>query len=313
MKLNVHGVGSRYKTSCLEICNAIPEVVPLEQLARHLIGSVIYINYPHFIEAFVTAVSNSEGYIRGTSSQQVQPWSIKELSSRPDKIRKIIKGYVSGEQFVGSGGITLVGGDERMEELDVLVHIRPFGGLVDNTAILEQDGTPTTLSSPQIVKTYMETEMEVPLFVTSWIPVKPDPRLQGKPIRLEVDPYTIRVDETKQSETLTKQISSNATKKKRKTNTDNNKKQPSSTNNPLAHKFKFRPKSYRGLSSPIFTQRQGYHTGIGSSPVLQSYSDARFDTTVFYPSLSSLRHSDRLLTERTFPTLSRSVNNIRSE
>lgn len=174
LRVNVHGTKSRYKTSCLEIENSIPEVIPTETLAEHLIGTLLWINYPHFVEAFVTAVSDSGGVIRGQSSRKI--WSGEDFTRRKRRVHKIVHAYVFGEKMVGTGGVALIGGEEAMEHLDILLYVRPFSGL-------------KTLEDGTIVKTFAKFEIEVPLFVTGWAPQGVDPRLASLPVRLEKDPY----------------------------------------------------------------------------------------------------------------------------
>jgi 5'-3' exoribonuclease 1 len=174
IRINIHGSRSRYKTCCLEIENRMPEVLPAEALAEHLNGTMIWINFPHYLEAFVTAVSDNNVMIRGKEKPKV--WETKELGKRKRRLQQVVDQYVFGENLVGTGGICLVGGDDAMQDLEVLIHVRPFSGL-------------KTLSDGTVVKTFAEFELEVPLFVTGWAPVQVDSRLLDVPVRLEKDPF----------------------------------------------------------------------------------------------------------------------------
>jgi 5'-3' exonuclease/20S proteasome alpha/beta subunit len=174
IRINIHGSRSRYKTCCLEIENRMPEVLPAEALAEHLNGTMIWINFPHYLEAFVTAVSDNNVIIRG--KEKPKYWDTKELGKRKRRIQQVVDQYVFGESLVGTGGISLVGGDDAMQDLEVLIHVRPFSGL-------------KTLSDGTVVKTYADFELEVPLFVTGWAPVQVDSRLLDVPVRLEKDPF----------------------------------------------------------------------------------------------------------------------------
>ena len=174
LRVNVHGSSSRYKTACLELENPMPEVIPVETIAQHLIGTVVWINYPHFIEALVTAVSDSAGYSRGQNPRQ--PWNREEAEARNKRIPRILDGFVFGEKLVGTGGITLVGGEDAMKDLDVTLHVRPLSGL-------------NTLKDGSIVKTFAKFEVEVPLFVTAWVPKRVDERFSHVPAWLEKDPF----------------------------------------------------------------------------------------------------------------------------
>lgn len=174
LRVNVHGVKSRYQTSCLELENFMPYVVELPVLASQLIGTIVYINYPHYIEAFVTAVSNGRCSIRGEGPLRVLPKY--DVVARENRLKRIVKSYVTGEGQVGTGGICLVD-EQAMLESDVLLHVRPLSGL-------------KKLGAGSFAKSYSTFEVEVPLFVTTWGPAKCDPRLAGIPTLLEKDPFT---------------------------------------------------------------------------------------------------------------------------
>lgn len=175
LRINVHGSKSRYKTACLEIQNPIPEILSLEELSKRLIGSIVYIDYPHFLQAFVTAVSNSEGYYRGKAGKMTS-WNEEESAKRNRRVSKIVTNYVFGEKLVGTGGLTLVDGEEVMDSLDVLLYVRPFVGL-------------RTLSNGVVGRLFAKFEVEVPLFVTGWAPKQKDERFSSYPVLLEKDPY----------------------------------------------------------------------------------------------------------------------------
>jgi 5'-3' exonuclease/20S proteasome alpha/beta subunit len=175
IRVNVFGSSSRYKTACLELNDALPEVVPIDTLASHLIGTTVFINYPHLIEAFVTAISDSRGIVRG---QQAKSWSSKEANNRRDHAKKIMLAQVFGEKLTGTGGLALTAtadGSSR-DEVDVLLHVRPLQGLKETP-----NGT--------TVKTFANFEVDVPLFVTAWAPVREDSRSKNAPALLEKDPY----------------------------------------------------------------------------------------------------------------------------
>jgi len=173
--VNVHGSRSRYQTACLELDNPIPEILPIEKLATQLVGTIIYINYPHLIEAFVTGISDSKSIIVGPSKPR--PWTGKEAVDRKDRLFRAVSSYVFGEKLVGTGGVALAHGGTPMEELETLLHVRPLAGLKE-------------LPDGQIGKTFAKFEVEVPMFATSWAPYKEDPRLYNLPAILEKDPYT---------------------------------------------------------------------------------------------------------------------------
>lgn len=175
LKVNIHGNPSRYKTACLEIENPLPEVLSTEILGEYLIGRTVWINYPHFLQGFVTAVSDAKGFIRGKHGSKVF-WNTEEAAGRKIRVQRIVDNYVFGEKLVGTGGISLVGGEDVMNNVETLLYVRPFGGLKTTP-----DGT--------TVKTFSKFEMEVPLFVTGWAPQRMDKRLANLPLLLEEDPF----------------------------------------------------------------------------------------------------------------------------
>lgn len=176
IRVNVHGTKSRYKTACLEIENPVPDAMfSLESLSSKLIGKLIWINYPHFIQAFVTAVSDNDGFIRG-KEPKLQPWSNEERTLRRKRVTKVANQYVFGESKVGTGGIGLADGEEAMDALEKLIYVRPYVGTRELP-----DGT--------VGKVFAKFEVEVPLFVTCWAPQKIDHRLANLPVLLEKDPY----------------------------------------------------------------------------------------------------------------------------
>lgn len=152
----------------------MPEILSLEFLAKQLIGTVVYINYPHLIEAFVTAVSDSDRIIRG--QEAMRNWSGPEKTRRKDLVYSTVRRYIFGEGLVGTGGMTIHGEEEKMDDMSILLNVRPLAGL-------------QTTENGTTVKTYATFETLVPLFVTSWVPFKEDERLANIPARLEMDPY----------------------------------------------------------------------------------------------------------------------------
>lgn len=173
IRVNVHGSPSRYKTALLELSNMMPEVHPIDWLAR-FIGTIIYINYPFMTEALVTAVSDANGIIRGGEDPKF--WGKQEAIDREKRLRSTLKQQVFGQKLTGSGGLTLAQSEGDIENLKVLFNVRPLKGRV-------------TMDDGQVVKSFSKFEVEVPIFATSWIPVNPDTRLANLPVRLEKDPY----------------------------------------------------------------------------------------------------------------------------
>ena len=94
--VDVFGLRSRYKTACLEHSTAMPTLPPLDALGRSLIGSCIFINYPHLTEAFVTAVSNETHVIRGKDNK-TKRWSKKEAMAWTARIDSLTREYAKGQ------------------------------------------------------------------------------------------------------------------------------------------------------------------------------------------------------------------------
>jgi len=176
LRVNIHGLKSRYITACLEMKNDLPEMIPIELLASQLIGTVVYIDYPHLKQALVTAISDSKAVVRGQNSRP-RPWTAQEASDRKARVTQVISRYVFGEKLVGTGGLALASGGTAMEDLEVLLYVRPFRGL-------------KTLEDGTVGRRFAKFEVEVPLFVTSWAPTREDERLAGIPALLEKDPYS---------------------------------------------------------------------------------------------------------------------------
>jgi 20S proteasome subunit beta 5 len=170
MGINVFGSRSRSKTACLEISKFMPPLPPIEALGPKLIGTCIYVNYPYFIEGFVTAVSDENVLIRGKN--EPRRWTSAEAERWQISRDGVTGRYETGEGYTGTGGVTIP------EDQTILLSVRPFEGLV--TA---KDGTQ--------VKSYAKFEIEVPLISSFWVPSHPDPRLSAVPSRLEKNPFDV--------------------------------------------------------------------------------------------------------------------------
>jgi hypothetical protein len=167
--IDVFGLKSRYKTACLEHSAALPTLPPLEALGHSLIGSTIWINYPHLTEAFVTAVSNESQCIRGKDGKPKR-WSKKKAMDWTARRASLIGEYKMGQGFSGTGGLIL------SEHQEVLLSVRPFQGL-------------RTLPGGTTAKAFSKFELEVPIMATLWAPHQTDHRLSNVPALLEKDPY----------------------------------------------------------------------------------------------------------------------------
>jgi len=175
LNVNVHGAPSRYHTSMIELNNDLPEVIQVETLAEQLIGKHVFVNYPHLIECFVTAVSDSRVVIRG--KEPPKSWTPAEAAARRARVRSICRSYVKGQKMTGTGGLAVAG--VNADEAEILLSVRPLKGIR-----VGSDGP--------VGKVFAKFEVEVPSFVTSWAPVRADHRLENLPRILEKeDPYTV--------------------------------------------------------------------------------------------------------------------------
>jgi len=167
--VNVFGMPSRYKTACLEHSVVMPRLPGLETLGQALIGSTIWINYPHLTEGFITSVSTDAHVIRGKETA-LQRWSIKEAETWISRRDQVVADYETGQGFTGTGGLTV------SPNQDIILTVRPFESLRQMP-----DGT--------TVKTFSKSEIDVPIVATLWSPPQADPRIAGLPSLLEKDPY----------------------------------------------------------------------------------------------------------------------------
>jgi 20S proteasome subunit beta 5 len=168
--INVFGGKSRYKTSCLELSAFMPPLPPLENLAPKLIGTSIFVNYPHFVEALITAVSDEHTVVRGRNKPR--RWTEKESEKWRVQRDGITRRFEIGEGYTGTGGMIIP------DDQSVTLSVRPLEGLVET-----KDGI--------TVKSYAKFEIEVPILSTFWNPSRPDPRLAGVPSRLEKNAFEV--------------------------------------------------------------------------------------------------------------------------
>jgi 20S proteasome subunit beta 5 len=168
--INVHGGKSRYKTASLEISSLMPPLPPVELLAPKLVGTTVFINYPYFVEALVTAVSDEKMTVRG--KKDPRKWTPEEANRWKLQRDGVIRRAEVGEGYCGTGGLIVP------EDQPITLSVRPFQGF-------------STTKSGQQVKTFAVFELEIPLISTFWAPSQPDPRLIGVPSRLEKNAYEI--------------------------------------------------------------------------------------------------------------------------
>lgn len=109
--LNIFGTRSRYNTCVLKMEDFMYSILPSAKvLAPKFIGTQIFYNYPHFSEAFVTAVSDSHGIQRGgcvsgaNGANEYRKWNTSESDLWKQNSMRLYKQYLFGENKVGSGG-----------------------------------------------------------------------------------------------------------------------------------------------------------------------------------------------------------------
>lgn len=175
--IDVFSSRSRYKTSCLAMANMMPPLPPIEDLAPKLIGSSVFINYPYFLEGFVTSVSNETTTIRGQNEPRY--WSDKEAAAWRNRKEAISRQFLTGEGLSGTGGLMIP------EDQPISLTVRPFEKIART-----KDGT--------AVKSYAKFEVEVPLVSTFWNPTLPDPRL-NLPSRLEKNRFEVAMSTGKKN------------------------------------------------------------------------------------------------------------------
>jgi len=120
--INVFGMRSRYRTALLVLGEVLPNTPPIEMLGKKLIGTTIFINYPYLMEAFVTAISDSESTMRGVGDNNLHRWDANESLFFRQKSSAMKKDEAFGEKLTGSGGW-------MMPEHDIVVTARPLKGL----------------------------------------------------------------------------------------------------------------------------------------------------------------------------------------
>jgi hypothetical protein len=170
--IDVFSSRSRYRTSCLEMSNIFPAegLPPIEDIAASLIGTTVFVNYPYFLEGYVTAVSNEFVTIRGESESK--QWADNEATIWKNKRDGVVRQFLIGEGVTGTGGLVIP------EEQPVTLSVRPFKQIIQG-----KDGTK--------LKCYAKFEMEVPLMTTFWSPQCSDPRLENLPSKLEKNRFDI--------------------------------------------------------------------------------------------------------------------------
>ncbi|KAG7370128.1 proteasome subunit beta [Nitzschia inconspicua] len=174
MGLNIFGGRSRYKTATLEVSSLMPPLPPVAFLGPKLIGTTVFINYPHYIEALVTAVSDQKITVRG--KKEPRKWTQEEESRWKFQRDGMIRQAEIGEGRTGTGGLVL-----PSEEV-ITLSVRPMKGL-------------STMNDGTLVKTYAKFEIEIPLISTFWGPSNLDPRLCNVPSRLEKNPYEVALND----------------------------------------------------------------------------------------------------------------------
>lgn len=165
--IKVFGTRSRYKTALLNMSKPLPPMPPVQILRKVFVGTTIYIRYPHFLEAFVTAISDESVTCRGDSPPR--QWTKSEVIAWKAKRDSLKTQYANGDGTVGSGGWVL-------PESSVTLSVRPLQQIVAT-----EDG--------QKVKKFAKFEIEVPITAALWTPSSFDEEKRSLPLLLEKNPY----------------------------------------------------------------------------------------------------------------------------
>lgn len=165
--VNVFGSGSRYRTAILKISKPLPPLPPIQILRNVFVGTTIYIRYPHFVEAFVTAISDESVTCRGDDPPR--QWTKQEVISWKTTRDKLTSQYSHGDGSVGSGGWLL-------PESHLTLSVRPMQEIV-------------AMNDGQKVKKFAKFEIEVPITAALWTPSSLDKEKRQLPLLLEKNPY----------------------------------------------------------------------------------------------------------------------------
>jgi 20S proteasome alpha/beta subunit len=164
---DVHGSRSRYRTALLQTSNRLPIMPSAEALAKVLIGTTVYINYPYLLEGFVTSLSNITMTLRGREAPHHHNETGREVWRHT--LTALSKKTQLGEGIPGTGGWML-------PESSSTICVRPLQGI-------------TTLPDGTKAKIYAKFEVTLPFMAALWSPLVPDPRTENLPMALEEDPF----------------------------------------------------------------------------------------------------------------------------
>ena len=166
---DVHGSRSRYRTALLQTTNRLPVMPPVQALAKALIGTTVYINYPYLLEGYVTAMSNINMTFRGREEPHYHSELGREVWRHT--MTALSKKLQLGEGIPGTGGWML-------PESSATICVRPLQGI-------------TTLPDGTQARVFAKFEVTLPFMAALWSPLTPDPRTENLPIALEEDPFFI--------------------------------------------------------------------------------------------------------------------------
>eukprot|EP00594_Rhizosolenia_setigera_P020859 CAMPEP_0178979864 /NCGR_PEP_ID=MMETSP0789-20121207/26134_1 /TAXON_ID=3005 /ORGANISM="Rhizosolenia setigera, Strain CCMP 1694" /LENGTH=788 /DNA_ID=CAMNT_0020670127 /DNA_START=364 /DNA_END=2726 /DNA_ORIENTATION=- len=228
--LNIFGTRSRYNTCVLKMEDFMYSILPSAKvLASKFVGTQVFYNYPHFSEAFVTAVSDSHGIQRG-SNNEYRKWNTSESDLWKQNSMRLYKQYLFGENKVGSGGWHLPtetanspdhaasaasgGGGAVLGEASTInknnndnntnnshtknsytmkksSYYRRNPGITEDTKNIILTVRPLKGLVEGKYKIYHRDEINIPFFAALWTPEKMDPRFLGVQARLEKNPFRL--------------------------------------------------------------------------------------------------------------------------
>lgn len=156
--LNCFGNPSKYATMMLTMFE-MPQLPPMEELAKSVLGRSVYVNWPMMHEAKIAAVSDGYQEFRMVKGNPKAKQLSNSASSKWVAETEIMSQmYYSGSGMPGSGGV-------QIGEIKVRLKVLPLQGMKTNPA----NGSKK--------KCYGGEEADVPLQLCLWQAPAPDPRL----------------------------------------------------------------------------------------------------------------------------------------
>ena len=159
--LNCFGSPSKYPNTILTLHN-LPDLVPLEALAKSLLGTSIFVNWPMMHEALVVALSDGTRDIRLVKGKQKEKsYSRIEADRWNAASQDMLQMYHVGNGVPGSGGVNI-------GEIKIRLRVLPLQGMKTNPS----NGSKTKLFGQQ------EADVPLQLCLLQAPYPHPDPRFE---------------------------------------------------------------------------------------------------------------------------------------